>query len=198
MVNREKDIVDLLRSKGWICKKDEVGDWYCILDLGDRNIQVIPSFKKTGDTSSLALLESVSTEQFTNLENRVFEHGEQSDHSPFIRPWNSKYTKKGEAITCDDVLELIDGIAEWAKNQDIEAAVAEYSKKCPDSPGQKQLYHLVALIMTKDVGTLKNYEDYFKSGNTLNFVPMITYDVIKRAVELAKYTNNDQNIRAKK
>ncbi|WP_404943334.1 DUF6990 domain-containing protein [Pseudomonas sp. FW300-N2F2] len=39
----EKDIVSVLSEQGWVCSKDEAGDYFCVTDVGGVQLQVIPS-----------------------------------------------------------------------------------------------------------------------------------------------------------
>jgi len=62
---KEKDIVSILREQGWVCSKDEVGDYFCVTDVGEALLQVIPSVGKRSDHFRLSLMPSISSKEFS-------------------------------------------------------------------------------------------------------------------------------------
>lgn len=51
----EKEMASILTEQGWVCNKDEVGDCFCVIDVGDTEIQVIPSVGKRTDHFRVSL-----------------------------------------------------------------------------------------------------------------------------------------------
>lgn len=187
---QQSDVIEFLKRSGWQCKRDEVGDQYCLLDQDDRQLQVIPTLRegkdpKTGEYyKTLAFLESVSTYNFINAANYILD--EKNDHKPMIKPWQSEFRQRMPDFSLEDIESLVHRLIVWSKNQDIDVALREYQMECPDRPGQKQIYHVAALALAGNVNKLEYYQKSFASDDRLNFVPMVTSGIINRAVELAK------------
>ncbi len=172
--------------------KKKYGDYSCVLMLQDRQIRILPNVRDLLDSVQLlSFSESVSTKDFTDANNYIFEKEnlkykiEPVDYEILTQPWNSDFTLKSKSIDRDKVLELVDGIIKWSKEQDLEMALEKYQKECPDRPGGLQLRHLAALAMAGDIKKLQGYQDSFAKNDRLNFAPMITSDVIDRSLELA-------------
>jgi hypothetical protein len=73
----------------------------------------------------------------------------------------------------------------------LDGFIAELRKPPPDIGG-KYVFHLAALAWVGDFGTLEDYYAIFKRGKRMNFPPMITTEMIGRAVDIAmdRYCEN--------
>lgn len=79
---------------------------------------------------------------------------------------------------------VVDQLAK-AEDIDIRQEVERLASDRPDFPVMKQVSHLAALAWKGDFITLGEYEAVFERGKHLNFLPMITKDMIARALELS-------------
>jgi hypothetical protein len=77
------------------------------------------------------------------------------------------------------------GILRELKAESLDHYIDEFKSNCPDRPSMRQVCHLTALAWTADVTTLSEYEGIFRKGKRLNFVPMITKEMIDRALQVA-------------
>lgn len=62
----EKEACFILQAEGWSCRKDELGDYFCITFLGDIQVQIIPAIGKRSDHFSVSLMPSVSLKGFSD------------------------------------------------------------------------------------------------------------------------------------
>ncbi|MBB2885588.1 MULTISPECIES: hypothetical protein [Pseudomonas] len=179
---KEKDVVSNLKELGWICSKDEVGDYFCVKDIEEVKIQVIPSVGERSDHFRVSLTPSVSTKEFSEVV--AFVLGEGSGYSPVIV--SNEPPEKLPNFSSDDVLRMSEKAISWARSQNIESGLMVYRNLPTDAKGAMPLRHLAALAIAGDVERLEGYKKSFEMGDRLGFVPYITADMIDRAVLKAK------------
>ena len=85
----------------------------------------------------------------------------------------------------DELTKLLLEVEEWAKQKTLEVQVKKFCKEIPDKPPTAQKAHILALAYAADFNTLLDYQQTFEKGHRLNFAPVITKDVIDRAVAIA-------------
>lgn len=64
-VMEEESVVSILSEQGWVCSKDEVGDYFCVTDVGGVQLQIIPSVGKRSDHFRVSLISSISSKKFS-------------------------------------------------------------------------------------------------------------------------------------
>lgn len=174
----EKDVVSTLMEQGWVCSKDEVGDYFCVIDVDEIKVQIIPSVRKRSDHFRASLMPSVSTREFS--ETVAFVRGEGSGYSPIIV--SNEPPEKLPKFSSDDVLRMSESAISWARSQNIESGLMFYRNLPTDSKGAMPLRHLAALAIAGDVERLDGYKKSFEVGDRLGFVPYITDAMIDRAL----------------
>ncbi|MGY2339116.1 DUF6990 domain-containing protein [Pseudomonas sp. SDO5532_S415] len=179
---KEKDVVSILKAQGWVCSKDEVGNYFCVTDIGGVKVQVIPSVGERPDHFRVSLIPSVSTEEFS--ETVAFVQGEGSGYSPVIV--SNEPPEKLPDFSGDDVLRMSEKAISWARSQNIESGLMGYRNLPTDAKGAMPLRHLAALAVAGDVERLEGYKKSFDMGDRLGFVPYITASMIDRAILKAK------------
>lgn len=179
---KEKDVVSILMEQGWVCSKDEVGDYFCVTDIGGVKVQIIPSVRERSDHFRVSLMPSVSTKEFS--ETVAFVQGEGSGYSPVIV--SNEPPEKLPKFSSDDVLRMSEKAISWARSQNIESGLMVYRNLPTDTKGAMPLRHLAALAIAGDVERLEGYKKSFEMGDRLGFVPYITGGMIDRAVLKAK------------
>ncbi|UVJ42907.1 hypothetical protein NVV94_20290 [Pseudomonas sp. LS1212] len=179
---KEKEILPTLEELGWRCRKDEVGDYFCLMDLGKVQVQIIPAIGKRSDHFRVSLMPSLSTKTFT--ETVEFILGEAGGFDPIIV--SNDVPEKIVDFSLDDVTRLSQAAISWASAQDIEKGLAAYRALPTNSKGAMPLRHLAALAMAGDVGRLASYQRSFEQGDRLGFVPYITLEMIDRALLIAR------------
>lgn len=179
---KEQDVVSILMEQGWVCSKDEVGDYFCLTDVGGVEVQIIPSVRKRSDHFRVSLMPSVSTKKFS--ETVAFVRGEGSGYSPVIV--SNEPPEKLPKFSSDDVLRMSEKAISWARSQNIESGLMVYRNLPTDSKGAMPLRHLGALAIAGDVERLDGYKKRFEMGDRLGFVPYITDGMIDRALLKAK------------
>ncbi|MDU9407343.1 hypothetical protein RTH74_07005 [Pseudomonas sp. zfem001] len=179
---KEIEILPTLEELGWRCGKDEVGDYFCLMDSGNAQIQIIPAIGKRSDHFRVSFMPSVSTKSFT--EAVAFVLGEARDYVPIIV--SNDVPEKIVDFSLDDVVRLSQSAISWASAQDIEKGLAAYRALPTNSKGAMPLRHLAALAIAGEVGRLVGYQRSFEQGDRLGFVPYIAAEMIDRALLLAR------------
>ncbi len=174
------EILKIFDINGWDICKDESGDQYCEVILDDKILTVIPNFRAYSDYEVLKMNYSLSNVGFKEVASTIFGA---SHRYPMIA---KKDKIKVKSIEKNDIELAIENILSWGKCQKIEEILNAFRLNCPDAPGQSQLYHLSALAVAGDVDKLECYDKYLSNGNRLNLVPMITQEMLKRAIDISK------------
>lgn len=180
----EKDIFPILEGLGWRCKEDEVGDHYCLMDVGCAQVQVIPSVGVRSDHYRVSFMPSVSIARFTAAVSFFLGGGEVSDHVPIVV--SNIPPEKIASFSVADVVRLSQKSISWASAQDIDAGLAVYMALTSNSKGAMPLRHLAALALARDVSCFVRYQRSFEQGDRLGFVPYIYPEMIDRALQLAQ------------
>jgi len=177
-----KEMLPILEGLGWLCRKDEAGDYFCLMDVEGAQVQIIPAIGKRSDHFRVSFMPSVSTKRFTAA--AAFILGEAEDHEPVIV--SNDVPEKMVGFSLDDVVRLSQDAISWAEAQDMEKGLAAYRELPTDSKGAMPLRHLAALAVAGDVERLTSYKQSFEWGDRLGFVPYITQDMIDRALLIAR------------
>jgi len=175
-------MLSMLGNIGWRCSKDEVGDCYCLMDVGKARVQVIPSIGKRSDHFRVSLMPSISTEGFTKAAEFIL--GEDVGFEPIIV--SNEAPKKITNLSLDDIIRLSQDAILWANKQDLSEGLRLYRELPTNSKGARPLRHLAALALNGDVECLTSYRNNFEQGNRLGFVPYITLEIIDRAILAAQ------------
>lgn len=178
---KEKDILPFLNGLGWKCSKDEAGDYFCLMDIGCIEVQIIPSIGKRSDYFRVSFMPSVSVKAFTEAVSFIL--GEAKNYVPVIV--SNDIPEKISGFSFDDVKRLSEQAISWASAQNLEEGLAAYRALPTDSKGAMPLRHLAALAIACDVDRLASYKRSFDQGDRLGFVPYITKDMIERALLIA-------------
>lgn len=176
------ELIAILGGIGWVVDYDEVGDVFCFFDLGDRQVQIIPSIAKRSDHYRIGFMPSVSTKKFSNAGGVIL--GKEGMHHPIASM--QEIPKKIANPAAGDVIGMSDEVLSWAKNQNIEMALEIYRGISTDAKGAMPVRHLAALAIGGGIEKLLSYRDSFERGNRLGFPPYITKEIIDRAVLIAE------------
>ncbi|EJN16396.1 hypothetical protein PMI36_06129 [Pseudomonas sp. GM79] len=179
---KEKEILPALEELGWRCGKDEAGDYFCLMDIGKEQVQIIPSIGKRPDHFRVSFMPSVSTKDFTAA--AAFILGEARSHVPIIV--SNDVPERVVDFSLGNVVRLSQAAISWANAQDIEQGLAFYRHLSTDAKGARPLWHLAALAIAGDVGRLSSYQRSFELGDRLGFVPYINAQMLERALLVAR------------
>lgn len=179
---KEKDVVSILKEQGWTCSKDEVGDYFCVTDVGGAQLQVIPSVGKRSDHFRVSLMPSISSKEFSEAASFIM--GDDGSNAPIIV--SNEAPEKLSSFSGDDVIRLSEKALSWARSQSIDEGLSAYRVLPTDAKGAMPVRHLAALALAGDTVRLDEYKHSFGNGDRLGFVPYITSDMIDRALMIAK------------
>lgn len=183
---KERDVAEILKQHGWGCGKDDAGDFFCVMNLDDRRVQIIPSVGRRADHFRVSFMPSVSCARFSEVVGTIY--GENKDYVPIIVSGGAP--EKLESFGSVDVLRMADEVISWAKCQNINDGLAAYRRLPTDAKGAMPLRHLAALAMNGDIERLRFYKKNFEQGNRLGFVPYVTLTMIAKALEIAADSNS--------
>lgn len=178
----EKGVVLVLKDNGWLCKKDDVGDFYCVKNFPGISMQIIPCVKKFSGGFSVSLMSSLSVDAFSRAVRCIF--GKGANYTPLI-VGDEKVVDFDEILE-SDILLLAEQAVSWAQAQDVEIGLTFYRNLPTNAKGAMPLRHLAALAVAGDVARLVYYRKSFEQGDRLGFVPYITSEMLDRAIEVAK------------
>lgn len=99
---KEKEILSTLEELGWRCRKDEVGDYFCLMDLGEVQVQIIPAIGRRSDHFRASLMPSISTKTFIKAVEFIL--GEAGSFDPIIV--GNDVPEKIIDFSLDDVIRL--------------------------------------------------------------------------------------------
>jgi hypothetical protein len=178
----EKQVFSTLEDLGWRRDKDEVGDSFCLRDIGCMQVQIIPAVGVRSDHFRVSFMPSVSTAGFTSAVAFILD--EYRKYVPIIVSNNPP--EKILNFSREEVVRLSEEALFWAARQDIEVGLSVYRALPTHSKGAMPLRHLAALAIARDENTLSSYKRSFERGDRLGFVPYITPEMIVRALLLAQ------------
>lgn len=164
-------------------QSDKEREVFWLFRIGDFQLEIEPFQRITDKNITVGIDVSISHDKLSNIVTFIL--GEKFAARQTIS-W--KQIKKNIAL-CDglDIVfgELIERELESTQKISIENLIDEFAHSCPDKPSMKQILHLAALAWKGDYITLAEYRNIFDRGKRLNFVPMITKEMIDRAMEIA-------------
>lgn len=175
------EIVSFLSEIGWACNKDEVGDQYCLMEMGGRQIQLIPLLQRRPDHYRFSLAPSISCSAFSKAAAEI--SGDLSDFEPIVQ--GDRSIMKLRRLSRSELREMVAGVLSWASVADVDGGLAGYRNLPTNAKGGMPIRHLAALAIAGDVPRLQEYERCFGQGNRLGFVPYVSLDMIRRAVAIA-------------
>jgi len=163
----------------WRDRDEECWDF----PVGDFLVRIEPYATETFSGFTLGINCSISHKESSMLVSRIF--GDAASEHQSIK-WETRHTKVASLDEADSAFrQLLNEEVAAARAMKFEEIMKEFAASCPDRPSIRQLLHLAALAWKGDFDTLMDYEKVFERGHRLNFVPMITRDMIRRAVEIA-------------
>lgn len=178
---KEKELISFLQQNGWSCQKDEVGDYFCLMEIGSKVVKIIPSIQERRDHVRFSFMPSITTREFSSGVSFIL--GEGNFSSPIIV--KNEAPEKLASLSEEDAMRIAEETLRWAAQQDVEEGLAEYRRAPTDSKGAMPVRHLCALALNSETDKLDSYRLSFDSGDRLGFVPYINLDMIRRAIELA-------------
>ena len=128
------------------------------------------------------LFESLSTVRFSKYASII---GKKKKHF-----WSLLNCKSGVnickmAFISSDIRNISEQVVQWAMEQDLDTALAEWCEMPTGMPRDWSVQHLCALAVCGDVDRLRHYQSSFEKGDCLGFVPDIKKEHIERALKLA-------------
>lgn len=193
------ELVDCFGRLGWRPARDEVGDRYAQMRIGDKILEPGLSRRDTrypGNPNGFLLFEmggSIS-EDATSAAYTLMNYPKKRLCSSCIVSLSPNYKIRQPLVYEEDVVAISDAYIEWGRNFDMAAGLKALRELPTDSIGDYPSRHLSALAAHGDVETLTRYGDSFAAGDRAGFVcNYITEDYIKTALDFAHHRRADPN-----
>lgn len=171
--------VSVLKQLGWTTVPEMTGDAVVFRKSGDNELQAILQLRQLPNEKIMTLIISSGLSVYSEIVEKIA--GREPRHMWLYQ----RNILKRKTEFCDtDIEEASNEALAWWVEQDNLSAIKALAAPPPDT-GQPQLKHLAALAYLGDFNTLIDYQQIFRKGKRLNFVPMITPEMIDRAVDIA-------------
>jgi hypothetical protein len=172
----------ILGPLGGRLRRDRKDKWW-ELDCGDFVLSIELGQRFAASGFRLEMDCAVSHKRLSAIAGQIL--GE-----PARGPHSFKYDQRRmevESLDGADVhyRKLIQEEVEEVGKLDMEKVIKDFAANCPDTPSMRQVMHLASLAWLADFTTLTEYKEIFQRGYRMNFVPIITPEMIQRAVQIA-------------
>ncbi|MFS8048049.1 DUF6990 domain-containing protein [Rhizobium sp. BR 314] len=182
--------IEYFQKSGWISTHDKHEDyWEISHDFHGSNVGFVFNSRSVFAPTlnpKVQISPFLTNAAFSKIEKEIFQHASKIQVDPAVA-----YTKIIKSIPeysaeypvlFKDILQEIEA---WGQNLNLQNCVQELATKGIPEVGGGQLRHLTALAYLGDFNTLLDYQKIFRKGKRLNFVPMITAEIIDRAIDIA-------------
>lgn len=177
-----------LLDAGWKEVKTDVGRSFAKRDESECLVLNVHEMERT-DRIKAEMDWFVDFTEITKVVNRIFPNPlrdlQPLTASGFHPDQNFQFdVENGREFTDDDASECIRRVHSWRQSYSPQREIEKLAKSPVPDVGGGQLLHLAALAYLADYDTLLDYQKIFRQGQRLNFVPMITSEMIDRAVHI--------------
>lgn len=175
----EATALAVFQQLGWRKRREKTGDAVAFRRNGDDELRAILQIRQLPGEQKMTLLASTGLKDYSNIVGVIF--GAKPSHESLHQ---KELVRRTAEISEKEIEEVSKEAVTWWQEQDNLAAIEALTAPPPDT-GQLQLMHLAALAYLGDFNTLMDYQEIFRRGKRLNFVPMIKPEMIDRAVDIA-------------
>ncbi len=175
------EIVDAFVRLGWSFRKDSAGSICLCVSRDGEVLEAICQFKKTFNCEILSLSLGFCLDEFDEIAEKIY--GKKRSRLYLSQ---EEIKKSSKIIGVEDVLSLDKEAKAWLAAQDNGLQIKKWSERVA-SGGLNQLMHVSALAFLGDFNRLMDYRESFVNGESSYFVPMITEEMLARAVDVAVY-----------
>jgi hypothetical protein len=171
-----------LESLGGRYVQDPEAD-YWLFEVGEFLVELEPFESPFSGGVTIGVESSVSHTEVSTICNRIL--GAQPEERQTMLWWQNRHDLKEGERPCPTLTRLIEDALGRVSRVDLALQVRELAATCPDGPSMRQVLHLAALAYQGDFPRLLDYVKTFERGKRLNFVPMISSDMLSRAFDVA-------------
>lgn len=176
----ETKALEIFKTLDWKAQRERVtGDAILSMDDGDNLVEAILQIRQLPSEQKMALILATGSKEMSRIIGSIA--GKRASHDTLLQ---TRLEKKAPEIGLKEIEAISKEAATWWRSQDNLTAIKALTAP-PPSTGLSQLMHLGALAYLGDFNSLLDYQDIFRRGQRLNFVPMITSEMIDRAVDIA-------------
>ena len=91
-----------------------------------------------------------------------------------------------------ELVAILVSIEAWASSLNVNECISAFVQNCPDGgsvcpdgPSVTQINHLAALAFVGNFSELEEYSAAFKRGARMNFIPLITLEIIEAELDIS-------------
>jgi hypothetical protein len=174
---------DLVKVVGGTWKRDRDGTYWEV-SAGEFTLQAEPFLRQPKPSHRLIGFDcSVAQRSFGHLVNHIV--GAPAKEFVSLRWFQHSSEVPTDTPLSERAERLMREALAIATSRPIEELIDEFAANRPDKPSIPQLCHLAALAWKGKVNTLLDYQQAFRAGKRLNFVPMVTVPMVDRALDEA-------------
>ena len=156
---------------------------FWLFKVGDFKLKLEPFFSPAFEGYKVGSNCVISHEEFSKVVNRILGRPLSRDQCIVWENLEERFENPQE--TKEAIRRLITRETGRVELLDINELIKEFGLACPDGPSMPQVCHLAALAWLGDFNKLTDYQNIFGRGHRMNFVPMITKEMIDRALEIS-------------
>jgi hypothetical protein len=183
-----QQLVSYFQGKDWLLSHDKRENfWTVSRDFDGSSVRFVINNKSVLAptlTPKLRIAPYLTDIAFSKIEKQIFQSKIQAE-PPIAYTEIVKAVPELPAAFFSLFAEVAEEVAKWGRSLDLQSCVHELAIKGVPDVGGGQLRHLTALAYLGDFNTLVDYQEMFREGKRMNFVPMITPEMIDRAVNIA-------------
>ncbi|MFS2174359.1 hypothetical protein ACCC98_00130 [Rhizobium pisi] len=176
----ETKALQIFKALEWKTHRESVtGDAVLSLDDGDSELHVVVQIRQLPSEQKMTLHLATGSKEISQIIGGIV--GNRASHEILLQ---THLEKRSLEIGLKEIEDVSKEAINWWQSQDNLVAIKALAAP-PQSTGLSQLMHLGALAYLGDFNTLIDYQEVFRKGKRLNFVPMIKPEMIDRAVDIA-------------
>lgn len=181
-MNEEDSLISNITLPGgrWVTDRD--GEFWEFEHNGFV-IEAEPFAERTNTGVVAGFEVALGHQEFGRLVNEIL--GDEPDAMVPLKTWTEQVELEDAATLKSSIAHVMNTIIDRMGRESLDPYLESFARSRPDSPSLAQANHLAALAWRAEFSVLDDYLSAFKSGKRLNFVPMITLDMIDRACDLA-------------
>ncbi len=176
-------VSETLKMMNWTVYRDKNYNRNAYFISKDRIINIMYSLDRKGKTPILIFKASLSTLAFSTAHRDVFPEKPQYIA---LKEAEEVYTVSSVKVEEGKLKQICVDILKWADNQNTNQIIYDYAALPTNSEFFLAEFHLIALILTRNVKKLKFYKESFQRKSRLGFVENITKYDIENALTLAQ------------
>lgn len=150
---------------------------------GQVTLYISPTIKAIGDQFVIRVIAACTHSEFGEFCKKILKETGNLLPTMESKSFSTKLFYKAEIYK--ELEKLIEEIEIWSNSIDFNKKMRWFHDSRPNIPQMYQVWHIAALSYYENYEQLMQYQDLFLKGNKLNFLPIVTKEMLDLAVEYA-------------